>query len=231
MNVNPRNQPRARSLPSRPQLPRPLGLCFQVFATIRVRGCNPDAGNYAPPEREQAYSRSRAHAISGKVVGQSISRLTPRRFKRGRTTCETLLRFQSAQTPFAPSRDIYPPSPSSFPLPSAVSGPSPPVLSPSPTPRSLDLASLSKRLNLRHRGEEDVALELLVRKLLLDVAEDGRDEVALLLLAELGLVADVRVEDRLDLGGDRGLLLQAEGLVLELGGLLLGRGNDLSIPN
>lgn len=122
---------------------------------------------------------------------------------------------------------------SSSPLRSAISGPSPqvPALSPTSPFASLDLASLSKRLNLRYRGEEDVALELLVRELLLDVAEDGRDEVALLLLTELGLVADVRVEDRLDLGGDRGLLLQAEGLVLELGGLLLGRGNDVSILN
>lgn len=85
---------------------------------------------------------------------------------------------------------------------------------------SSDRLRLDELLNLGNTREEDVALELLVGELLLDVGEDGLDEVALLLLAELGLVADVRVEDRLDLGGDRGLLLQAERLVLELGGLL-----------
>ena len=85
---------------------------------------------------------------------------------------------------------------------------------------SSDRLRLDELLNFGNAREEDVALELLVGELLLDVGEDGLDEVALLLLAELGLVADVRVEDRLDLGGDRSLLLQAEGLVLELGGLL-----------
>lgn len=93
----------------------------------------------------------------------------------------------------------------------------------SATPRRETARKTARTLDLGNRRQEDVALELLVAKLLLDVAEDGRDEVALLLLAELRLVADVRVEDRLDLGRDGRLLLEAERLVLELGGLLCGR--------
>ncbi len=81
-------------------------------------------------------------------------------------------------------------------------------------------------LDLSNRGEEDVLLELLVSELSLDVLKDGGDELGLLGLAHLGLVADPGVEDRLDLGGEGDLLLERERLVLELSGLL-GEGEEL----
>jgi hypothetical protein len=89
-------------------------------------------------------------------------------------------------------------------------------------PRSAETEKTTARLtlNLSNAAQKDVTLELLVTKLLLDVGKNSLDEVDLLLLTELSLVADVRVEDRLDLGGDGSGLLELEGLVLELGGLL-----------
>lgn len=75
-------------------------------------------------------------------------------------------------------------------------------------------------LNLCDTRQEDVTLELLVAELLLHVGEHGLDQLALLGLTDLSLVTDVRVEDGLDVGNERGLLLQGESLVLELGSLL-----------
>lgn len=63
-------------------------------------------------------------------------------------------------------------------------------------------------------------MQLLVAELLLDRREDRLDEVFLFLLANLSLVADPRVENRLDVGRDGSLLTELEGLVLELSGLL-----------
>lgn len=75
-------------------------------------------------------------------------------------------------------------------------------------------------LNLRNGRKKDLTLELLVGQLLLHGREDRLDELALLRLADLSLVADPRVEDRLDFGRDGRLLAEGEGLVLEGGGLL-----------
>lgn len=86
--------------------------------------------------------------------------------------------------------------------------------------RCLDLLGLDQVLDLSNGRDEDLALELLVGDALLDVGEHGVDELLLLGLTGLSLVADPRVEDRLDVGRDRSLLLEDKGLVLELGSLL-----------
>ena len=56
--------------------------------------------------------------------------------------------------------------------------------------------------------------------MLLDVGQNSLDQLALLGLTDLSLVTDVRVEDGFNIGNECGLLLEGEGLVLELGGLL-----------
>lgn len=57
-------------------------------------------------------------------------------------------------------------------------------------------------------------------ELLLHLGDDALRELPLLALLDLALVADPRLEDRLCLGGEGGLLLELVGLVLELGGFL-----------
>lgn len=75
-------------------------------------------------------------------------------------------------------------------------------------------------LNLCNTRKKDVTLELLVTELLLNVGEHSLDQLALLSLAYLSLVADVRVEDGLDISDKCCLLLEGECLVFKLGGLL-----------
>ena len=67
-------------------------------------------------------------------------------------------------------------------------------------------------------------------ELLLDLGDDGLGELALLPLLDLALVADPAVEDRLGLVRDGRLLLELEGLGLELGGLLRGVSPTITSP-
>ena len=67
---------------------------------------------------------------------------------------------------------------------------------------------------------EDLGLELGVQEIGLDLLDHVSGQLGLLALTDGGLVADPGVEDRLDLGGHGGLLLELKGLSLELGGLL-----------
>ena len=77
-----------------------------------------------------------------------------------------------------------------------------------------------RTLDLGERGREDVLLRLVVAEALEDRVDDGLDELGLLALLGLLLEADPRVEDGLDLGGERDLLALDERLGLELRGLL-----------
>lgn len=75
-------------------------------------------------------------------------------------------------------------------------------------------------LNLADGLVEDLGLELGVQEIGLDLLNHVSGQLGLLTLTDGGLVADPGVEDRLDLGSHGGLLLELEGLGLELGGLL-----------
>ncbi len=77
-----------------------------------------------------------------------------------------------------------------------------------------------RTLNLGDGGCEDVLLRLLVAEALEDGVDDRLDELGLLALLRLLLEADPRVEDGLDLGGERDLLALDERLGLKLRGLL-----------
>lgn len=74
--------------------------------------------------------------------------------------------------------------------------------------------------NLSNGTEQNVLLGLLVRKGLEDLVNDGLAELSLLTLLLLLLMTSPRVQDGLELGGKGDLLLEGEGLSLELGGLL-----------
>lgn len=73
---------------------------------------------------------------------------------------------------------------------------------------------------------QELLLESGLGQLGLDTSLDGLDQVELLRLSLLLLVSDPRVEDLLELGLDRVLLLESKVLVLELGDLLQGSGGD-----
>ena len=86
----------------------------------------------------------------------------------------------------------------------------------------------ARTLNLGDGGREDVLLRLVAAEALEDGVNDGLDELGLLALLRLLLEADPRVEDGLDLGGERDLLALDERLGLELRGLLLGGREHIS---
>lgn len=90
----------------------------------------------------------------------------------------------------------------------------------------LDALGLGDRLDLAEGLLEERLLESRLGELLVDVLGDGLDEGGLLGLALLLLVADPRVEDRLELGLDGVLLGEEEVLVLNLVGVL-GNGVEL----
>lgn len=69
---------------------------------------------------------------------------------------------------------------------------------------------------------EDLLESLGALELLLHLGDDALRELLLLALLHLALVADPRVKDGLGLGGEGGLLLELEGLGLDLGSLLEG---------
>lgn len=92
-----------------------------------------------------------------------------------------------------------------------------------------------RTLHVRNGALEDLLLHLVVSQALGDLADDSLGEQVLLSLALLGLVADPRVEDLLDLGSDGGALLELEGVLLGLDGLLgdgvetLGHIHDIGL--
>lgn len=69
---------------------------------------------------------------------------------------------------------------------------------------------------------EDLLESLGALELLLHLGDDALRELLLLALLHLALVADPRVKDGLGLGGEGGLLLELEGLGLDLSSLLEG---------
>ncbi|KAI7001269.1 hypothetical protein KC329_g121 [Hortaea werneckii] len=68
---------------------------------------------------------------------------------------------------------------------------------------------------------EDLVQDLRVLELLVDLADDGLGQLALLARLDLALVADPRVQHALGLVGQGRLLLELVGLGFELGGFLL----------
>ena len=83
-------------------------------------------------------------------------------------------------------------------------------------------------LNIRNALLENLLKGLGVLELLRHLGDDGRGELVLLALLDLALVADPRVEDSLGLGGEGRLLLELEGLGLELGGFLADTFTSIS---
>lgn len=70
---------------------------------------------------------------------------------------------------------------------------------------------------------KNLLLGLLVLQAVEDLLLNRADELLLLALALLSLVADPAVESGLDLGGEVSLLAVYKSVVLELGGFLRGR--------
>ena len=75
-------------------------------------------------------------------------------------------------------------------------------------------------LDLSDALVKDLLERLGALELLLDLGDDARRELLLLALLHLALVTNPRVEDGLGLGSEGGLLLELEGLGLNLGGFL-----------
>lgn len=86
--------------------------------------------------------------------------------------------------------------------------------------RSVGVGRRARTLDLGDALVEDLLERLGALELLLDLGDDARRELLLLALLDLALVPDPRVEDGLGLGGEGGLLLELEGLGLNLGGFL-----------
>lgn len=75
-------------------------------------------------------------------------------------------------------------------------------------------------LDLLDALKQDLLKGLGVFKVLLDLGNDGLSKLLLLLLLDLGLVADPGVKDALGLLDKLSALLELKGLSLQLGGFL-----------
>lgn len=97
----------------------------------------------------------------------------------------------------------------------------------------LDGLGLDKVLDLDNGVVKDLLLQLVISERVLNLLDNTGSEFALLLLTLAGLETDPRVENRLDLSSEGGLLSKLKDLLLGLCGLLgdgvkgLGEADDV----